>query len=121
MVGAGLYPLADRTVNVAISSNFVTAFISLTNPVFSYAVSPLCSICGDTCAVADSLSGPFHVLHPHLRDAPPPRRHESGLDAPSLRHRLLRRLRLRALLVHRQRRRLPRLQLFTDQMAKGSM
>lgn len=33
MVGAGLHPVHDRTVSVAISSSFDTAFISLTKSV----------------------------------------------------------------------------------------
>ncbi|KAI7357178.1 transmembrane amino acid transporter [Hortaea werneckii] len=37
MVGAGLYPVQDRTVSIAEGSSFYTAFISITNPVFSFA------------------------------------------------------------------------------------
>ncbi|KAF6797532.1 transmembrane amino acid transporter [Colletotrichum musicola] len=37
MVGAGLYPAADRHVSVVVSSDFYTAFIAITNPVFAYA------------------------------------------------------------------------------------
>lgn len=37
MIGAGTNPVADRTVSVAISSSFVDAFASITNPVFAYA------------------------------------------------------------------------------------
>lgn len=37
MVGAGLNPVEGRTVDIARSSDFVTAFISITNPVFAYA------------------------------------------------------------------------------------
>ncbi|MCJ1305441.1 hypothetical protein MMC08_008255 [Hypocenomyce scalaris] len=37
MVGAGLYPMAGRTVNVVVSTDFVTAFFSITNPVFAFA------------------------------------------------------------------------------------
>lgn len=37
MVGAGLNPVEGRTINIAKSSDFVTAFISITNPVFAYA------------------------------------------------------------------------------------
>lgn len=37
MVGAGLYPTAGRSISVAASTDFVTAFISVTNPVFAYA------------------------------------------------------------------------------------
>lgn len=37
MIGAGLHPIAGRTVHVAKSSDFVTAFMSITNPVFAYA------------------------------------------------------------------------------------
>jgi amino acid permease len=37
MVGAGLHPIADREVSVAVPSSFYTAFISITNPVFAYA------------------------------------------------------------------------------------
>lgn len=39
MVGAGLHPVEGRTISVAASSNFYTAFFSITNPVFAYAVS----------------------------------------------------------------------------------
>lgn len=37
MVGAGLHPTEGRTVDIARSSDFVTAFVSITNPVFAYA------------------------------------------------------------------------------------
>lgn len=37
MVGAGTNPLEGRTISVAIPTDFVTAFLSITNPVFSYA------------------------------------------------------------------------------------
>ncbi|KAI7357687.1 transmembrane amino acid transporter [Hortaea werneckii] len=37
MVGAGLYPVQGRTVSMAEGSSFYTAFISITNPVFSFA------------------------------------------------------------------------------------
>lgn len=36
MIGAGLHPVERRTVDVARSSDFVTAFVSITNPVFAY-------------------------------------------------------------------------------------
>lgn len=37
MVGAGLNPVAGRVFSVTISSNFYDAFLSITNPLFSYA------------------------------------------------------------------------------------
>lgn len=37
MIGAGLHPVEGRTVDIARSSDFVTAFVSITNPVFAYA------------------------------------------------------------------------------------
>ena len=37
MVGAGLYPTVPRSISVAMNTDFVTAFISVTNPVFAYA------------------------------------------------------------------------------------
>ena len=37
MIGAGLNPVAGRVVDIARSSDFVTAFFSITNPVFAYA------------------------------------------------------------------------------------
>lgn len=37
MVGAGLNPVQGRTLDIVRSSDFTTAFISITNPVFSYA------------------------------------------------------------------------------------
>lgn len=37
MVGAGLYPTPGRSTTIAASTDFVTAFISVTNPVFAYA------------------------------------------------------------------------------------
>lgn len=37
MVGAGLYPVDGRIVDVAVGSDFTTAFASITNPVFAYA------------------------------------------------------------------------------------
>jgi hypothetical protein len=37
MIGAGLNPVPDRQVDIARSSDFITAFISITNPVFAYA------------------------------------------------------------------------------------
>lgn len=36
MIGAGLHPVEGRTVDIARSSDFVTAFVSITNPVFAY-------------------------------------------------------------------------------------
>jgi hypothetical protein len=37
MVAAGMHPVEDRVVQVAVSSNFFDAFTSITNPVFSFA------------------------------------------------------------------------------------
>jgi hypothetical protein len=37
MIGAGVHPTEDREINAAKSSDFYTAFISITNPVFAYA------------------------------------------------------------------------------------
>lgn len=37
MIGAGIHPVAGRTIDIARSSDFVTAFVSITNPVFAYA------------------------------------------------------------------------------------
>ncbi|KAJ9138706.1 Transmembrane amino acid transporter [Pleurostoma richardsiae] len=37
MIGAGLNPVPGRVVDVVRASNFTTAFISITNPVFAYA------------------------------------------------------------------------------------
>ena len=37
MVGASLNPVVGRTIDIAKSSDFTTAFIAITNPVFSYA------------------------------------------------------------------------------------
>lgn len=37
MVGAGLHPVTEREVNLARSSSFYATFVSITNPVFSYA------------------------------------------------------------------------------------
>ena len=37
MVGAGLNPVAHRVVDATVNTSFVTAFISITNPVFAYA------------------------------------------------------------------------------------
>jgi hypothetical protein len=37
MIGAGLYPVADRHLSVVRSSSFFDAFFSITNPVFAYA------------------------------------------------------------------------------------
>lgn len=37
MIGAGLHPVEGRTISIARSSDFVTAFVSITNPVFAYA------------------------------------------------------------------------------------
>lgn len=37
MIGAGLHPVEGRIVEVTRSSDFVTAFVSITNPVFAYA------------------------------------------------------------------------------------
>ena len=41
MAGAGKNPTPDRTVQVSVGSNFYTAFISITSPVFAYAVCSL--------------------------------------------------------------------------------
>jgi hypothetical protein len=37
MIGAGLNPVEDRQVDIVRASDFTTAFISITNPVFAYA------------------------------------------------------------------------------------
>lgn len=37
MIGAGLNPVPGRNVEIVRSSDFVTAFVSITNPVFAYA------------------------------------------------------------------------------------
>ncbi|KAI9757510.1 MAG: hypothetical protein M4579_003423 [Chaenotheca gracillima] len=37
MVGAGANPVPDRVISVAASTDFYTAFVSITNPVFAYA------------------------------------------------------------------------------------
>lgn len=37
MVGAALNPVPDQSIDIAVSSDFYTAFISITNPVFAYA------------------------------------------------------------------------------------
>ena len=37
MVGAGLNPVDGRVIDIAKSRDFITAFISITNPVFAYA------------------------------------------------------------------------------------
>lgn len=37
MIGAGLHPVAGRVVQATVSSDFYTAFLSITNPVFAYA------------------------------------------------------------------------------------
>ncbi|MCJ1322823.1 hypothetical protein MMC15_008173 [Xylographa vitiligo] len=37
MVAAGVYPLEGRVISIAVSSDFVTAFVAITNPVFAYA------------------------------------------------------------------------------------
>ncbi|KAF6814629.1 transmembrane amino acid transporter [Colletotrichum plurivorum] len=37
MIGAGLHPAAHRQISVAVPSDFYTAFIAITNPVFAYA------------------------------------------------------------------------------------
>ncbi|RKU44354.1 hypothetical protein DL546_007474 [Coniochaeta pulveracea] len=37
MIGAGLNPVPDRVLDIVRASDFTTAFISITNPVFSYA------------------------------------------------------------------------------------
>lgn len=60
MAGAGKNPTPGRTVQVSVGSNFYTAFISITSPVFAYAVSPL--VITTSCVVADCCSGPLHVF-----------------------------------------------------------
>ena len=37
MAGAGANPAPDRHVDVVLASDFATAFIAITNPVFAYA------------------------------------------------------------------------------------
>ncbi|MCJ1435744.1 hypothetical protein MMC27_005119 [Xylographa pallens] len=37
MVAAGVYPLEGRVINIAVQTDFVTAFVAITNPVFAYA------------------------------------------------------------------------------------
>lgn len=40
MVGAGLFPVDGREISVAVTTDFYSAFISITNPVFAYAGIP---------------------------------------------------------------------------------
>lgn len=37
MIAAGINPVDGRTIDIAVNTDFVTAFISITNPVFAYA------------------------------------------------------------------------------------
>ncbi|MCJ1285911.1 hypothetical protein MMC26_005253 [Xylographa opegraphella] len=37
MVAAGVYPLEGRVIDITVPTDFVTAFIAITNPVFAYA------------------------------------------------------------------------------------
>lgn len=60
MAGAGKNPTPGRTVQVSVGSNFYTAFISITSPVFAYAVSSFFIV--TSCVVADCCSGPLYVL-----------------------------------------------------------
>ena len=66
MVGAGINPVAGRVVSATVNISFVTAFISITNPVFAYA----------GMVVYSRENAPFltvhrtlYVLYPNFRDA----------------------------------------------------
>ena len=63
MVAAGIYPLEGRVINIAVPSDFVTAFISITNPVFAYAgpsPKPLSLL---TYTTYLHVTRPFHVFY----------------------------------------------------------
>lgn len=42
MVGTGINPLPGRVIDIVVPTTFVSAFISITNPVFAYAGNTLC-------------------------------------------------------------------------------
>ena len=102
MVGAGLNPVEGREIAIAVQTDFDTAFISITNPVFAYAgtfslvlvvrmgrfkqcVSFRSELLNSSCALCfeTDLHRAFHVLRSHLRDAPTSGRDESMMSLPS--------------------------------------
>lgn len=62
MAGAGKNPTPGRSVQVSVSSNFYTAFISITSPVFAYAVSFFFFFIILSCVVTNCCSGPLYVF-----------------------------------------------------------
>lgn len=70
MVAAGINPLPGRVVDIAVSSDFTTAFFSITNPVFAYAGVSFPSLDPPREPLTPLLPiRPFHVLYPHFRNA----------------------------------------------------
>lgn len=59
MIGAGVEPVKGRRIDVVRSSDFYTAFFSVTNPVFAYAVSLFCFV-----VISCSSSSVSVVSHP---------------------------------------------------------
>ena len=67
MVGAGLNPVEGREIDIAVQTDFETAFISITNPVFAYA-GMLLSVfscwqmsCVSVCLIS---IGQVHIIRP---------------------------------------------------------
>lgn len=118
MIGAGLHPIEGwrDQFSVAVSTDFVTAFISITNPVYAYAGTnisildparyerlthtrcrPLYGTAPSLHSTLNALDGdiltvglrPSLVLHPHLGDASTQQCDESGLHPSDLCHDVL--------------------------------
>jgi hypothetical protein len=66
MVAAGINPVPDRVIDIAVSSDFTIAFFSITNPVFAYAGT--LALPSYYQAITDVLlvSRSFHVLYPYF-------------------------------------------------------
>ena len=67
MIGAGLNPIDGRVVDLFVSTDFVTAFISITNPVFAYAGKHIPTFFFLWQTVAELLRS-FYVLYLDLRN-----------------------------------------------------
>ena len=63
----------------------------------------------------------FHVLHPHLRDAPPRARHARRIHTADLRHDILCRLRDCDIHISRLNRRLPELYVLAAEVGEGGI
>ena len=89
MAAASINPDPTRSVEVAVSSDFYTAFASITNPVFSFAGHFMYVPITTHLACRSHLLIQHQVLRPHLRDEGAQARHALRLHPPGLHHPLL--------------------------------